>query len=83
MTDEKALVVVIGIDKPAGDPISVVAADLAGVGVEYVDSVYFDLDLTIVRIKDFNVRFAKDDEKVALAGVFVVIDPMVGDVRVV
>ena len=36
---EEALFVVVGIDEPAGDAVSVVAADFTGVGVEHVDAV--------------------------------------------
>ena len=36
VTHEKTLFVMVGVDEPAGDPLGTVAADLAGVGVDYV-----------------------------------------------
>ena len=45
MADEEALLVVVGIDEPAGDSVGAVAADLAGVGVEDVDTVDPDPEL--------------------------------------
>ena len=39
VADEEALLVVVGVDEPAGDAVGAVAADLAGVGVEDVDAV--------------------------------------------
>ena len=45
MADEEALLVVVGIDEPAGDTVGSVAADLAGVGVEDIDTVDPDLEL--------------------------------------
>ena len=41
--DEKALVVVIGIDKPARNIVGIVAPDFTGVGMEYVDAMNGDL----------------------------------------
>ena len=75
---EEALLVVIGVDEPAGDGIGVVAADLAGIGVEDVDAFDLDLDLALVGVaafsrEDVDVRLAEDDEEVALAGVLQVI----------
>ena len=48
VADEEALLVVVGVDEPAGDAVGAVAADFAGVGMEYVDAV--DLDLDPVRL---------------------------------
>ena len=70
VADEEAFLVVIGIDEPAGDAVSVVTADLAGVGVEHVDAFDFDLYLTVIRIEDVDVGFAEDDEEVALCQCF-------------
>ncbi len=39
VADEEAFLVVVGIDEPAGDAVGAVAADFAGVGVEYIDAV--------------------------------------------
>ena len=44
---EEALLVVIGIDEPAGDAVGAVTADLAGVGVEHVDAMNGDLRVVI------------------------------------
>ncbi len=70
MAHEEALLVVVGIDEPAGDAVSAVTADLASVGVEHVDAFDFYLYLTVIRIEDVDVGFAEDDEEVAFAGVF-------------
>ena len=45
VTDEEALLVLVGIDEPAGDPVGAVAADFARVGVEHVHAVDLDLNL--------------------------------------
>ena len=39
VADEEALLVVVGVDEPAGDAVGAVAPYLAGVGVEDVDAV--------------------------------------------
>ena len=67
MTDEEAFLVVVGIDEPAGNTVSAVAADFARVGVEYIDSVDLDLDLTVFRIEYVDVRFSEDDKEIAFA----------------
>ena len=74
VADEEALLVVVGVDEPAGDAVGAVAADFAGVGVENVDAVDLYLDLarlgTVVLDRDdLDVGFAEDHEQVALAGV--------------
>ena len=43
VADEEALLVVVGVDEPAGDALRPVAAHLASVGVEYVHAVNSDL----------------------------------------
>ena len=73
VADEEAFLVVVGIDEPAGDAVGAVAADFAGVGVEYIHAVDLDLDLAVFRVEDVDVRFAEDDEEVAFAGVFEVV----------
>ena len=73
MANEKALLVVVGIDEPAGNAVGAVAADFSGVGVEYIDSIDLDLYLTVFCIKDVDVWFSEDDEEIALAGVLEVI----------
>ena len=45
VADEEALLVVVGVDEPAGDAVGAVAADFAGVGMEHVHAVDLDLDL--------------------------------------
>ena len=47
MADEEALLVVVGVDEPAGDAVGAVAADLAGVGMEDIDAVDLDADLAV------------------------------------
>ena len=48
VADEEALLVVVGVDEPAGDALGAVAAHLAGVGVEDVDAVDLHLDLAVL-----------------------------------
>ena len=45
VADEEALLVVVGVDEPAGDAVGAVAADFAGVGMEHVHTIDLDLDL--------------------------------------
>ena len=73
VADEEALLVVVGVDEPAGDAVGVVAADFAGVGMEYIYAVDLDLDLIVGRVEDVDVWLAEDDEQVALASVFEVV----------
>ena len=74
MADEEVLLVVVGIDEPAGDAVGAIAADLAGVGVEDVDTVDPDLELlgfaTVSLDREYvDVRLSEDDEQIPLAGV--------------
>src|SRR5580704_17822266 len=46
VADEEALLVIVGVDEPAGDSFRPVTADVAGAGVEHVHTVDFDLYLT-------------------------------------
>ena len=78
VTDEETLLVIVGVDEPAGDALGAVAADLAGVRVENVHAVYLDLELLGMDAANFNrddvdVRLAEDDEEVSLAGVLEVV----------
>jgi len=73
MADEEAFLVVVSVDKPAGNTFRTVAADFAGVGVEDVYAVDFDLDFSAFGIKNIDIGFAEDDEEVAFAGVFEVV----------
>ena len=66
---EEALLVVVGVNEPAGDAVSAVTADLASVRVEHVDAFDFDLYLTVIRIEDVDIRFTEDDKEVAFASV--------------
>ena len=59
---KKLSLVVIGVDEPAGDTVGSVAADFSGVRMEYVYAVDLDLNLTVLRVDDVDVRFAEDDE---------------------
>lgn len=69
VADEEGFHVVVGVDEPAGDAFGSVAADFAGVGVENVYSVDFDLYLVVSGIDDVDIGFAEDDEEVAFASV--------------
>ena len=69
VADEEALLVVVGVDEPAGDALRPVAAHLAGVGVENVYAVDPRLKLPVPGVQDIYVRLAEDDEQVAVAGI--------------
>ena len=73
VADEESFFVVVGVDKPAGDAVGAVGADFAGVGMEDVHAVDFDLDLIIFRVENIDVGFAEDDEQIALAGIFEIV----------
>ena len=45
VADKEGLFVVVGVDKPAGDPIRPVAAYFARIGVEHIHAVDPDLNL--------------------------------------
>ena len=51
VADEEALLVVIGVDEPAGDAFGAVAADFAGVGMEDVHAVDLDLNLAVFGVR--------------------------------
>jgi len=73
MADEETLFVVVGIDEPAGDAFSPVAAHLAGIGVKDVDTVDLYLDLAVFGVENVDVGLAEDDKQIPLAGVFQVV----------
>ena len=73
MPHEEAFLVVIRIHEPAGDAIGIVAAHLAGIGMEYVHAVDLDLNLPLVYGQDIYIRLAEDDEEVALAGILEIV----------
>jgi hypothetical protein len=73
VADEEALLVVVRVDEPAGDPLRTVAAHLAGVGVEDVHAIDLHPDLSSFGGKDVDVRLAEDDEQVPLAGILQVV----------
>ena len=73
MADEEAFFVVVGVDEPAGDAFGTVAADFAGVGVEYVHTVYLDSHLAAFGFENVDVRLAEDDEEVAFADILEVV----------
>ena len=69
VADEEALLVVVGVDEPAGDAVGAVAPHLAGVGVEDVHAVNPHADGVAAVLQDVDIGLAEDDEEVALAGV--------------
>ena len=56
MAHEEAFFVVVGVDEPAGDAVSAVAAHLAGVGVKHVHAVDLDLRSVDWRVKHAGAR---------------------------
>ncbi len=66
MADEEALLVVVGIEEPAGDALRPVAAHFAGVGMEDIDAENFHLELAVGCGQDLNIGLAEDNEQIAL-----------------
>ena len=50
MTNEETLLVVVGINEPAGDAFGPVAADFAGLRIEYIDAMNLHLNLPVFRL---------------------------------
>ena len=48
VADEEALLVVVGVDEPAGDAVGAVADDLAGLGLEDVHAVHLHPELAVL-----------------------------------
>ena len=64
MANEEALLVVVGVDEPAGDSVGIVASNLALRGVEDIDAPDFDRDLIVGCVVDPDVRLAEDNEEI-------------------
>ncbi len=62
VADEKAFLVVICVDEPAGDTFGVVAANFASVGVEDINAVDLHLHLAVLGRKDVDVGFAENNK---------------------
>src|SRR5262249_50247653 len=73
MADEEALLVVVGVDEPAGDALRAVAAHLASLRMKDIYAVDLHLNLATLLREDIDVWLAEDDEEVALAGVLQII----------
>ena len=73
MTHEKALLVVVGVDEPAGHAVGAVAANFARVGMKNVHAIHLHAYLPVFLRQNRNVRLAEHDEEVALAGVLEVV----------
>ena len=73
VADEETSFFLVGVDKQAGDAFLAVAADFAGVGVEDVHAVDFDLDLIVGCSEDFDIGLSEYDEQIALPGVLQVV----------
>ena len=48
MVDEEALLVVVGVDEPAGDAVGSVADHLSGLGFEDVHAVHLDAQIAVL-----------------------------------
>ena len=70
MPDEETFFVVVGVNEPTGDSVGVVAANLAGVGMEDIDAIDADLYLagrsasSPFGLEVVNVGLAEDNEEV-------------------
>jgi len=73
VADEEALFVVVGVDEPASDAVGTVAANFTGSGIEDVHAEDLDLNVAVVGRKDLDVRFAEDDEQIALPGILEIV----------
>ena len=73
VTGEETLLVIIGIDEPAGNIASVVAADFASVGMKHINAIDLKLDLVVIPVENIDIGFAKDNEKIAFARVLQII----------
>ena len=69
LSNEEALVVVIGVDEPACDAIGVVTDDLPGCWMEHVHPVESHTDLVVGSIQYIYVGLSKDNEKITAARV--------------
>lgn len=69
VADEEALLVVVGVDEPAGDAVGSVALDLARARVEDVNALDSNAQHVIGIRFQFDVGFAEDNEEIALAGI--------------
>ena len=76
VADEKAFLVVVGVNEPAGDAVGAVATDFSGAGIEDIDALHLHAQPTIRLRQELNVRFAEDDEQVSLAGVLEILGHM-------
>lgn len=61
LAHEEALLVVIGIYKPAGNAIGVVADNLAVRGAEDIHAMYLHLNLLIICFKNFYIQLTLCD----------------------
>lgn len=79
MVYKEDLLYVVGIHEPASDSNSVVASGFAGTWMVHVQCI--DLDPVVLWIKDLDILFAVCDKRFAMP-VYLVVKPVVGDVRV-
>ncbi len=73
MTDEEALFVIVGVDEPTCDAFCIVTTHFASARVKNIHAIDLDLYLIVFGVDDVDVRFPKDDEQIALAGIFEVV----------
>ena len=69
VADEEALLVVVGVDEPAGDTVGPSLRTSPVLRVEHVHAVDLDVNAAAVAGRIVDVGLAEDDEEVALAGV--------------
>src|SRR5713101_5004422 len=73
VADEEALLVVVGVDEPAGDAVGPVTAHFAAGGVEDVHAVDLQPHATALAGENGDVRLPENHEEVSLAGVLEVL----------
>ena len=66
MADEEALLVVVGVDEPAGDALRTIGADFAGIRMEDIQAVDPDLNLTAVCFENLDVGLAETTKRLPL-----------------
>jgi hypothetical protein len=64
---QEAFLIVICVDKPAGDTIFAVADHFTRLWFEHIDAVYLDPHLAVLLWKQIDVWFAEDDKEIASA----------------
>src|SRR5258707_1276944 len=69
VADEETLLVVVGVDEPAGDAIRAIAAHLTHIGIEDIHTPYPHPYLPTLHGAEDYIGLSEENEQIALAGV--------------